>query len=180
MIVPLAAALLGGCALQPPSAGSALGSNARYEVGFSPGSCAECIVFDTINGAQHSLRVAAYMFTHRGLADALIAAHRRGVDVRVVADAREARQAESRLHALAGAGIPVRLNGRFAIHHHKFIVADDNTVETGSFNYTQAATRNNAENALRLVDVPTLAARYTAAWQASWDESQPYPSQAPQ
>jgi phosphatidylserine/phosphatidylglycerophosphate/cardiolipin synthase-like enzyme len=44
----------------------------------------------------------------------------------------------------------VRLDHRCAIHHHKFMVIDGVTLETGGFNYTTAAIKHNAEKALDL------------------------------
>jgi len=46
-------------------------------------------------------------------------------------------------------------------------------VETGSFNYTQAAAEHNAENALLLHNVPDLARAYTQDFQKLWSEGQP-------
>ena len=47
---------------------------------FSPRQGATALVVHTIDDARHTLRVAAYSFTSRPIADALIAARQRGVD----------------------------------------------------------------------------------------------------
>lgn len=52
--------------------------------------------------------------------------------------------------------------------HDKIIISDNQTVESGSYNYTSAATRNS-ENALVLHDVPELAQTYLTHWQSRWD-----------
>lgn len=65
----------------------------------------------------------------------------------------------------ANQGVPVRLNGNYAIFHHKFIVFDSRNVETGSFNFSAAASAENAENVLLLRNVPELAGRYAQEWQ---------------
>lgn len=72
------------------------------------------------------------------------------------------------------AGVPVRIDSRYAIMHNKFLVIDGQTVETGSFNYTSNAEAHNAENVLVLRDYPDVAARYEARWQLLWAESEPY------
>ena len=55
---------------------------------------------------------------------------------------------------LARAGIPVRLEVRFANAHNKVVVidadGDEPVLVTGSFNFTQGAQRKNAENVLVL------------------------------
>ena len=74
---------------------------------------------------------------------------------------------------LANQGVPVRLNGHYAIHHHKFMVVDGQHLELGSFNYSAAAASKNAENALLLWRFPALAAGYQTEWQRLWDEAEP-------
>ena len=44
------------------------------------------------------------------------------------------------------------------------MVIDGETVNTGSFNFTAAAQKSNAENLL-VLDDPALAAKYTANWE---------------
>ena len=58
--------------------------------------------------------------------------------------------------------------------HDKFIVVDGVTVETGSFNFTSAAERSNAENVVVLRGVPDVAAKYEENWAKLWGESEPY------
>jgi phosphatidylserine/phosphatidylglycerophosphate/cardiolipin synthase-like enzyme len=71
---------------------------------------------------------------------------------------------------LANHKIPVRLNGRYAILHHKFMVIDGTMVQLGSLNYSAAAVNKKAENVLLLKDVPGIAAKYAAEWKRLWDE----------
>jgi len=150
-----------------------LSPSTTYEIGFSPGGGALAVVLHAIELAHRTIRVACYEFTNREIADALLAAARRGVDVAIVADARASEQRYSEIPYLAREGIPVRLDARYAIMHDKFMVIDSGGVETGSFNYSLAAVRENAENALLLRDVPDLAASYLAEWQRLWQESRP-------
>lgn len=159
--------LLCAFALLLPSAASA----ATAEVAFSPNLGATELVVQTINSAQTSIRVAAYGFTSKPIIAALIQAHQRGVDVEIVLDKSnaEARYPEGR--SLVTQGIPVRLDYRYPIMHDKFALIDGQTVETGSFNFTEGAKRN-AENVIVLRDDPTTAAQYAAEWQRLWNESE--------
>ena len=124
----------------------------------------------SIESARQSIRLAGYSFTSTDVVRALIAAHRRGVDVRVVVDQRgnAGKSSRAALNMLAGAGIPTRTVSAYAIHHDKYIVIDAATVETGSFNYTAAAAKRNSENALQVSACPALAARYLEHWQSRW------------
>jgi phosphatidylserine/phosphatidylglycerophosphate/cardiolipin synthase-like enzyme len=59
------------------------------------------------------------------------------------------------------------------------IVIDDATVITGSFNFTKAAEKHNAENLLIIHD-PALAASYTENWNKHLEHSPPYQQAAGQ
>jgi phosphatidylserine/phosphatidylglycerophosphate/cardiolipin synthase-like enzyme len=140
------------------------------EVAFSPDGGATELVVRTINEARRSVHVAAYSFTSKPIAQALLDAKRRGLDVDVVVDKSQATVRYTAATFLANEGVPSRVDYRYAIMHDKFIVVDGATVEEGSFNYTAAAQSKNAENVVVLHD-PVVAARYGREWQRLWDES---------
>ena len=122
------------------------------EVVFSPDHGAMDLVIRTIASAKSNIRVAAYGFTSKPIALALLKAHKRGVDVRIVLDKSNASARYSTGTFLANQGVPIRINHRYAIMHHKFIVIDVQTVETGSFNFSRSAAEANAENVIVLHD----------------------------
>ncbi|MCE4312775.1 phospholipase D-like domain-containing protein [Xanthomonas hortorum pv. vitians] len=124
----------------------------------------------------HKSPLSTCSFTAPDIAQALIAAKKRGVDVRVVVDADQSRQRSqvAALNTLALAGVSVRLNGRYQIMHDKVIVADRRTVQTGSFNYTRSAEKANSENVIVLWDVPGYAGEFLQHWQSRWDQAAPY------
>lgn len=157
-----------------------LEAGARAEVAFSPDGGAEALVLRTIGTAKQSLRLAAYSFTSAEVVRALLGAKRRGVDVAVLVDQKnnlsEGRSGKARaaLSALANAAIPVRTISRYAIHHDKFIVVDEQHIETGSFNYSSSAAKRNSENVLVLWNSPAIAAAYLRHWQSRWDQGAVY------
>lgn len=150
-------------------------AGAEAVVGFTPaanGQSALDVVLNSIKGAKSQILVAAYSFTSKPIAVALLEAKERGIDVKVMADKKGNMAKYSSVTFLANKGVPVRLNGNYAIMHNKYMVVDGRDVETGSFNYTQAAAKKNAENALLLRNVPGLAAAYHAEFQRLWDEAE--------
>jgi len=153
------------------SAQTSIPAGASFDLGFSPGGTSLAVVEKTIASAKSEILVACYEFTSRDIAEALEAAAHRGVKVRVVADWKAAQAKYSQIRILVSAGIPVRLDHHYEIHHHKFIVVDRISVETGSFNYSTAAVEHNAENALVLWNVPPIAEAYAKEWARLWDES---------
>ena len=162
-------ALLWLCA--PAWCAEPLSAGAAFNLGFSPKGGAEAIILEAIGKAEKSIKVAAYSFTSKTIATALLAAHKRGVVVQVVADAKSNSGKYTAITFLANQGVPVRINSNYAIFHHKFIVFDGRNVQTGSFNFSAAAATKNAENVLLLWNVPELAAQYEREWQRLWDES---------
>ena len=157
----LALVLLASPALADPS----------ITVAFSPHAGATEAVVQVISEAKQSIRLAAYGFTSKPIAQALIAAHQRGVDVEAVLDASNVTH-RSEAGELAATGVPVRVDYRYAIMHSKFIVVDGVMVETGSFNFTTSAERKNAENVLIVRDDVAVAQRYEQEWQRLWSESE--------
>lgn len=132
---------------------------------FSPGDPKpETGIVALIAAAQTSIRVQAYSFTSRPIAEALIAAKARGVDVRVILDARMAGERGGMAQTLADGGVVVLLDSAEAIAHNKVILVDAKSLVTGSYNFTAAAAERNAENALFL-ESPEIAGAYLANWE---------------
>ena len=140
-------------------------------VGFSPEGSALQLVLKMISEAQQSIRLMGYSFTSPDVVKGLIAAKRRGVDVKVVLDDRSnhGKTSVAAINLLVNAGIPLRTNGRYAIMHDKVIIVDNHTVEAGSFSYTRSAASRNSENVLVINEVPEVAQTYLQHWQSRWD-----------
>ena len=83
-----------------------------------------------IERAENSVEVAAYDFDLTSVANALIAAKKRRVRVRVVTDTDNID--ERAVRNMKKAGIPVVDDNRGAIMHNKFAIIDGSTVWTGS------------------------------------------------
>jgi phosphatidylserine/phosphatidylglycerophosphate/cardiolipin synthase-like enzyme len=139
------------------------------EIAFTPGDAVDNLIVAVIDRAQAEVLVHAYTFTHRKIAQALINARRRGVAVAVLADREQARaMPQNVLAQLANGGVEVWLDGNFAAAHNKVIVADAGlqhaTTITGSYNFTLAAQRSNAENIVVLHDNEPVARAYRDNW----------------
>lgn len=132
--------------------------------------CANVMV-DEIESASQRVHVAVYLFNQQDIADALLSAHDRGVEVQVVVEASEDVPSGGTnfdvVQQLLEAGIRVRDDGNSAIMHNKFTVIDGHEVMTGSYNYTNAATYNNDENLVRLVS-STTNEDFEAEFQRVW------------
>ena len=100
------------------------------------------------------LDLLSYSFTSVPVVEALMRARHRGVIVKLVADEKDNvsadRSGKSRaaLNALVNAWADARTIRGYPIHHDKVIIADRQTIELGSFNYSNAAAHRNSENVL--------------------------------
>jgi len=157
----VAVGLLAGCQPQTSIAPSVPGG---WEVYFSPNGGATDAAVREIDKASKTIYVQAYSFTSAPIANALVAAKRRQVDVQVILDKSNRGERYSAVTFLLHAGIPTRIDDAHAIAHNKVMVIDGETVLTGSFNFTRAAEERNAENLLVIHD-PKLASRYFQNWQ---------------
>lgn len=129
-----------------------------------PVGCAQRIV-EAIGAARHAVLVQAYEFTEPPILQALVDAHARGVDVRVILDKSAVSARYTGATFVANAGIPVFVDSRPAIAHNKVMIIDGERVLTGSFNFTRSADTRNAENAV-FISSPKLAAQFIANWQS--------------
>lgn len=144
----------------PPIVEPVRAVNPDIRVSFSPnGGCTNAIV-NEINSARKSIRVQAYSYTSDEIVKALIAAHKRGVNVEVIVDKSQVNGLGSKVKETTLAGIPVYIDSKHAIAHNKIIIIDDTTLITGSFNFTKNAEEKNAENLLIIKSEPKLIENY--------------------
>jgi phosphatidylserine/phosphatidylglycerophosphate/cardiolipin synthase-like enzyme len=116
-----------------------------------------------IDHAQSTIDAAVFEFDLQDVADALIAAHDRGVQVRLVYDSEFAEESD-KVDQLEAAGIPGVGDDRGDYQHNKFFVFDGDIVWTGSMNITENGVYRNNNNVVAFVS-PELAANYTTEFE---------------
>jgi phosphatidylserine/phosphatidylglycerophosphate/cardiolipin synthase-like enzyme len=136
------------------------------------GSIPEKLI-DHINQAQDTIHIASFEFNLTPVADALIDAHKRGVEVKWVTDDEHGIEADEedghgQFAMLEKAGIEVKDDERGALMHNKFWIFDKQTVWTGSTNITANGNFRNNNNVL-VIDSPEVAAIYEREFAEMWD-----------
>ncbi len=131
-------------------------------------------VADFVALANKQILVMAYEYTDERIREPIGAAKRvKKLDVRVVLDKTNASNGAAKVAAKDG--IPVWIDFSVSgIHHNKVIIIDGAHVLTGSFNFSKAAQKKNAENIRVNLDNPKLAARYVDYWNERQIASTPY------
>jgi phosphatidylserine/phosphatidylglycerophosphate/cardiolipin synthase-like enzyme len=167
--IALVALFAASAAVADTTAGRHFAATGTIEVAFAPGDRIDRLIIGEIDQSRHDVAVLAYSFTDRTIARALIRARQRGVQVQVVADREQARALpQNVLKDLVAGGVDVWLDGNFQSAHNKVIVIDADapraTTITGSYNFTIAAQRANAENVIVLRDNPPVARAHRDNW----------------
>ncbi|MDL2410804.1 phospholipase D-like domain-containing protein [Rhizobium calliandrae] len=101
----------------------------------------------------------------------------RGVEVLAILDKVNERK-YSGATLLEAAGIPVWIDYEAAIAHNKIIVIDGHLVVGGSYNYTAAAQKRNAEN-VTFTDSREISQEYLANWDSRLKASRPFEGISP-
>jgi phosphatidylserine/phosphatidylglycerophosphate/cardiolipin synthase-like enzyme len=130
----------------------ALPDGGSLSVWFSPQDDAMDAVREEIRRARTRIDIAAFFLTHTALVRDLLAAHARGVAVRVLLDATGASNEYSKHEVLRAAGVPVKVEDWGGKMHAKMMVVDGETLVFGSMNWTSAGERTNDENTLIVHD----------------------------
>ena len=130
-------------------------------------------LIEKINAAQASIHIASFEFDLTPVAEALIAAKQRGVDVRWVTDDEHGLEADEepghgQFARLQEAGIEVRSDSRSALMHNKFWIFDGQIVWTGSTNITENGIFKQDNNTI-VIQSPQLAAIYEREFDEMWN-----------
>ncbi|HKJ38402.1 MAG TPA: phospholipase D-like domain-containing protein, partial [Anaerolineales bacterium] len=101
-----------------------------------------------IDEARLSIDVAAYSISLNSVRYALIRAHDRGVNVRMVMESNNMDRSD--VQYLLEAGVPIIGDNRAGLMHDKFIVIDRSEVWLGSMNFTDSGTYEDNNNLIRI------------------------------
>ncbi len=142
LVLALAAALIAASipSLHPGTATAAYAAAGdRIRIYFLPMDGEEALhdIVQLIDNSASYVYVAIYDMEDMDIARALLRAHSRGVDVRIVSDM-DTFDEKSAINYLRRNGIPVVLDNRYSDYmHNKFMVIDNETVVTGTANFNE-------------------------------------------
>lgn len=132
---------------------------------FTPSTDCENNIIYQINRAQ-KIDIAVYSITNPAITDAIIAAHNRDADIRIITDRTQAKGKKSQIDTLRAAGIPVVTNKKHKIEHNKFAIFDNKYIVSGSYNWTTNASKHNSENCI-FFDQPNR--EYSRRFEQLWN-----------
>jgi phosphatidylserine/phosphatidylglycerophosphate/cardiolipin synthase-like enzyme len=137
---------------------------------FSPDDGVAEEIIAEIRAAEERIRFLAFVFTSEAIVDAMVERSQAGVVVQGVIEERNTDQPNSQYKRLRTAFHDVLTDGNPYTMHHKVIVIDDETVITGSYNFTHSAERTNDENVLIIHD-PEVAGLFVEEFGRVYEEA---------
>lgn len=121
-----------------------------------------------VDRAKISIDVCAFELDNKIITEALVRAVKRGVQVRLVTETDYIK--EYGVEALKAVGVPVVDDQRAnAFMHDKFMVFDEQSVWTGSMNFTENCAYKNNNNGI-FVDDPQIAANYSTKFRWMFEQ----------
>jgi len=144
-------------------------AGAGIEIYFAPEDAPLDRVVSLYGRATRYIYVSVYGLTSPRAVEALVAAKKRGLDVRMITDRGRTFEVKQRsaLHTLRLASIPIRVNRHDGLMHLKQVVIDDHINTSGSMNHTTSGNRYNDERLDVVTDhATTVKARekFLAMW----------------
>lgn len=115
---------------------------------FSPGEECRTTIMQYIDRATKQLQICVFTISDNNITKSLLAAHKRRVQIKLITDNDKSLDMGSDIDELARAGIAVKMDITPNHMHHKFMIADQRTLITGSYNWTLSAAKYNHENIL--------------------------------
>lgn len=140
---------------------------AAPKVCFSPGIACREAICSQLRFAKNQIDICVFTISDDEITEEILAAHRRKKDIRIITDDEKAFDLGSDIDRIKRVGIKV-LTDRSPVHmHHKFALIDNETVLTGSYNWTRSAATHNYENIVLMQD-PAVSKAYEQEFDRLW------------
>lgn len=110
-----------------------------------------------------------YSFTYEPIANAIIRAKNRGVEIRILMDKQQSAGKYSKYQYFLNNGINVILDIHAGIMHNKIAIIDGKVLFTGSYNWTKSAEGRNQENLLKFIDEEEIIKIYQERLDYLWE-----------
>ncbi|MFM8727389.1 MAG: phospholipase D-like domain-containing protein [Planctomycetaceae bacterium] len=135
---------------------------------FSPHDDCPREIRSLIAAARHTIDLCVFTITDDRLTQSVIAAHQRGVRIRIITDNDKAADLGSDADRFRQSGVQLRIDQTQWHMHHKYAVFDQKILLNGSYNWTRGAAEHNEENFLVLNHQP-LVSRYQEHFETLWN-----------
>ena len=140
----------------------------KLSIYFSPAdSVIERVIVPLINKAESYIYMPVFLITDKRLSEALIRAKHRGVDIKIITDAANAKNKYSKHGILRTGGVSVKTENYAGKLHSKSIIIDDKYTVIGSMNFSLSGAARNDENIV-VLENPEVAKFYCRFFKYLW------------
>jgi phosphatidylserine/phosphatidylglycerophosphate/cardiolipin synthase-like enzyme len=162
--------LLVGVIIKDSKEGNLGDTQLSYAISDYEGNPEEELI-DVINNTNNELNIAIYNLDNENIVDAISAAAERGVSIRILADGENTENDDSKeiFNELESLTIPIKINTDEKMHL-KLTISDNQTVVTGSFNYTKESAKDSQEILLTVAD-SDLASSMNGTFNELWNSN---------
>lgn len=128
------------------------------------------LLLQALNKATRTLDIAIYNIQDQEIAQAVLHANHRGVNVRILTDASKAknRKQAALLDNFSHNNIEVKINPSRKMHL-KTAIIDEQLIVTGSYNFTEASANENIEQLITIAN-DELAKQWTEVFDNLWNQ----------
>ncbi|MGI9462256.1 MAG: phospholipase D-like domain-containing protein [Alphaproteobacteria bacterium] len=138
---------------------------------FTPSKNCEDNLVAFLQSAEKTIDIAIYAITNKKITDAIKTINRKKIRLRILADKLQASHKSSRVMELYDSKIRIRVHSVYRIQHNKYVVIDGKKVMTGSFNFTESASKRNAENCVFISQNPVAVGQYQKNFEKLWSQN---------
>ncbi len=137
--------------------------NTEIKTLFSPRGGTQSAILSELKKATKNIKFMAFSFTEKNMGQIMVSKKAQGIDVEGVFDSCLVDK-YSNYSLLRANKIPVYKDGNQALLHHKTMIIDDETVITGSYNFSNSAENSNNEDTI-IVKSKEFATLYNKEYQ---------------
>lgn len=130
-------------------------------------------IIPLINNAKKYIYIPAFLITDADITEALIMAKNKGIDIKIIIDAVNAKSKASKHKILRENGILVKTENYAGKLHSKSMIIDDKYTLIGSMNFSKAGNYKNDENLIILKD-KNIAIFYREFFEYLWNKIKDY------
>ncbi len=137
--------------------------NTNISLCFTPPKGCANLISEEIKQAKKDIFIQAYVLTHESIINAILYSRNNGVKINILLDYKSYKQNIKSYKLFKSKGININFDNMSGLAHNKIIIIDKKKVITGSFNFTNAADKRNAENVV-LINDSKIASEFLNNW----------------
>jgi len=140
---------------------------------FSPQNHCSETIREFLNKAENSIQICVFTISDNSITKQIVQCFERGIKIRLITDNDKQYDRGSDIGYLHDKGLEIKVDMTRHHMHHKFAIVDNNSLLTGSYNWTRSAEKYNHEN-LIITQNPGLIKAFKNEFEHLWEQMEDY------